>query len=102
RRDRRNTRAQIFPRDFGGWLPLRAEDDRGPVSRDIAEHLLGVVEAGAGEPMRAGHLMALEDGGIRTGWFQVEELPDRLPEVFQMRDRPVPEAFIVIGMDALM
>ena len=60
-----------------------------------AEDVLGVVEAGAGEPLRAGHVGACQDGrGVAVGG-DVEVVPDRAPEGLDVGDGPVPEAAVV-------
>ena len=61
----------------------------------IAEEVLGVGQARAREPLRAGHLAPPEHALVRLGGLHVEELPDRGPEALEVVDRPAPQLVVV-------
>ena len=77
---------------------LRAGEHRDRVGVLVApEHVLGVVQAGAGEPLRTGHLPRAEDPLVWRPGPDLEELPERAPEPLEVIDRPAPE-LVVAGM----
>src|SRR5581483_7994320 len=62
------------------------------------QDVLGVVQGGAVEPAGAGHGPAGEDPVEAGRGPDVEEVPDRQPEGFEVVDRPLPE--ITVGRTA--
>ena len=59
------------------------------------EDVLGVVEAGAGEPLGARHPAAAEGALVVTVGLNAEEVPDRGPEGLEVVYRPAPELVVV-------
>ena len=59
------------------------------------QHVLGVVERGAGEPPRARHDGVGEDLGRRRVGEDLEVVPDRAPEPGQVGHRPAPQRVVV-------
>ena len=60
-----------------------------------AENLFGEIEPGAGKPVRARHPVLVQHLRVGRRTLQVEVLPDRFPEVFDLGDRPFPTGFSV-------
>ena len=58
------------------------------------DQVLRVVQAGAGEPLRARHLAGAEDALVRRVRTNLEEVPDRSPEALEVGDRPLPQLVV--------
>src|SRR6202035_2781011 len=69
------------------------EGRRGRISP--REDVLGVVELGARDPPRAGHLARAEHALVGLRGAHAAELPDARPEVLDLIDRPAPELVVV-------
>ena len=70
--------------------------DRGLGVVLAGEDVLGVVEAGAREPLGAGHLAAAEGALDLAVGLDAEEVPDRGPEGLEVGDRPAPELVVAV------
>jgi hypothetical protein len=89
-------------------VPVQRRDRgalRGVVKRDlagtlVAQHVLGVVEGGAGEPLSARHRAAAEDRGGRGAAEDAVVVPDRLPERVDVGDRPLPQGVVAAEVQA--
>ena len=57
----------------------------------VPQHVLGVVQPGAGEPVGTGHGPGAEDRRRRRRGLDAAVVPDRLPEAVQVGHRPAPE-----------
>ena len=64
----------------------------------LAEGVLGVVELGAREPRRTGHLARGEDFGAALA--DAEAIPDRAPEALEVLDRPALQ--VAVGLEAAL
>ena len=74
---------------------LRERDDGDRVEILVAtDHVLGVVQARAGEPLRARHLAGPEHTLVRRVRADLEEVPDRSPEALEVGDRPLPQLVV--------
>ncbi len=60
-----------------------------------AEDVLGVVELGPREPLGAGHHALRQDLRVGGRGLDLEEVPDRGPELLQLGDRPLPQRRVV-------
>ena len=89
--------AELAPGHRAELAQLGRVLDREPVAGLAREQILGVVELGAGEPARAGHVAAGEDALVGRRGADAEVVPDRRPEVFELVDRPAPQGFVVIA-----
>ena len=70
-------------------------DDRGVVVA-APEQVLGVIQLGADEPLRAGHsVAALQHLAPRPACAHVRKAPQRRPEQLGMLDRPRPERAVI-------
>ena len=63
-----------------------------------AQHVLGVVQPGPGEPVRARHGPAAEDRGRRRRGLDAAVVPDRLPEAVQVGHRPAPQRVVAVEL----
>ncbi len=88
--------AQLGPAQLGELAQLGGVQDRRLGVLLAGEDVLGVVEAGAGEPLRAGHLARCEDLRPVAVGPHVEEVPDRPPEPLEVVDRPAPELLVPV------
>src|SRR5699024_11108289 len=86
--------SQLTPGDLDAVAVLGDGDDRWLVDQLVVEcgpqGMLGVVDAGAGEPLGTGHGPARQHVGVGLIGDDVEEVPDRAPEAVQIADRPAP------------
>jgi hypothetical protein len=64
----------------------------------MAQHLLGVVHLRADKPSRARHHIALEHHAVRGGRLQVKVVPNRLPKIVEVGDRPLPHGLVIVEM----
>jgi hypothetical protein len=88
---------QLREGQIHGRAGLRALDHRDTVGvLRQAEHVLGVVEARAGEPARAGHGVVGQDTIGPGRRADAIEVPDRAPEALEIVDRPAPQRVVVV------
>ncbi len=105
-RQRRHLRLQRVPAEIGQRLGLAGMADRGALAgaanAGMAEYLLHVVQRGALEPARARHGAAVQH--LRGGRVEayVEIGAHGVPEGFQLGDRPLPEAVVVVKGQAAL
>ena len=92
--DPRDLVAQVAPGDLGVVAVLAARDDRERRVVLVAEHVLGVVDERAREPLRAGHLPRGQHG--RTALADAVAIPDRGPEPLEVLDRPAPQLVVAV------
>ncbi len=92
------------PGYFGEYLPLRLKHHRRVLIGPVPENMLGVVEPGAGKPLRADHILALAPQHLEVGVvrFDVEVLPQAFPEVLHIVDRPFPQIVVVTKVEAFL
>ena len=82
---------------------LRARDDRHRARVLVAtDHVLGVVQPRAREPLRARHLARPEHALVRRVRADLEVLPDRRPEALEVGDRPAPQGVVVVEVEAAL
>jgi hypothetical protein len=83
-------------------MALGLEYQGGPIFGFISEYVLGVVERRARKPLSTDHIsiVALEYIKVRIVGFDLKILPDTLPEVFGIGDRPRPQISIVTEKQA--
>lgn len=105
--------AQCGPGDGGlGMGLVDVEQRRGIGAKGVlrcAQRVFGVVEGGAGEPLRARHGAVTDDGLVRGGEPDVEPFGDGLPEGVELVDGPAVQArvaalgrcSVVLGRPAL-
>src|SRR6185312_6225030 len=55
---------------------------------------------GAGKPHRAWHLALRQHAAMRCRRFQVEIIPDALPEGLEVANRPLPKIFVIAKRQA--
>ena len=79
---------------------LAARDHGRPIRRGMAEHMLGKIQPRPGKPLGARHAAPAQRGLAFAIGLDVEEAPDRLPEVVQMLDRPAPQLGVIVGRNA--
>ena len=95
--------AELAERQLDGLARLRVRDDRDGVDVLVAaEHVLGVVQPRAGEPLGAGHLARAEHALVRGVRADLEELPDRRPEALEVGDRPAPQLVVAREVEAAL
>src|SRR3954471_1052027 len=99
RGDRRRAGAQLAPRPLPEFTQLGRVPERYLVVRPAAEHVLRVVQPRAGEPLGAGHLALGEHSRVRLRRLDLEEVPDRRPELLELVDRPAPQRLVIGGVD---
>ncbi len=99
-RGRRHLRAQVSPAQLAQRAQLRGVQDRRRGRVAVAEHVLGVVDPGPGEPLGARHLAGAEGAGGGNVRAHLEEVPDRAPEGLQVGDRPLPQRGVVVEGEA--
>ncbi len=87
--------AELAPGHLGLVAQLRGVHHRDPVVRLPAEDVLGVAQLRPLEPARARHRAIGEHALVRPLRPNREEVPDRLPERLELRDRPPPELVVV-------
>jgi hypothetical protein len=87
--------AQLSPGPLRKPAQLGRVEDRHAVVGLAAEQPLGVVEPRAREPHRAGHRGVGQHAVVRAA--DIEALPDRRPEAFDVLDRPAPQRVVVAG-----
>ncbi len=91
-RERADLAAELGPGDGDGLVGLVDVQQGGVAGAGRvlggAQGVLGVVEGGSGEPLRAGHGPVGEDGCVRGGEAHVEPLGDGLPEGVELVDGP--------------
>ena len=79
---------------------LRAGEDRDGVQVLVApHHVRRVVEAGAWEPLRAGHVPGAEHALVGSVRPDPVELPDRRPEALEVGHRPLPELLVLAEVE---
>ncbi len=76
-------------------LRLARIEDRRALIRSMAKHLRRIIEGGAGKPSGARHFARCEGGRRGRREANVEEVDDRLPECFEIVDRPAPERLVI-------
>ena len=92
----RDLLAQVAERELARPARLRVRDDRDRARVLVAaEHVLGVVQPRAREPLRARHLPRPEHALVRRVRADLEVVPDRRPEALEVRDRPAPQGVVV-------
>ncbi len=91
---------QLAPARLRRRTELRCVADRDRRRVTSAEDVLRIVQASAREPRRARHRTARERALVRRGCRDLEEVPDRRPERFQLGRRPPPEVVVPAGLDA--
>jgi hypothetical protein len=69
------------------------------VLRFISENMLGIVQLGTRKPFSADHpmLWPLQHFQVKVMGFYIEVKPQTLPEIFQIRHRPIPK--IMVGAE---
>ena len=82
---------EVIPVQGRDWGRLGLVVQRHLARPLVAQHVLGVVEGGAGEPLGARHLATAEDGGGLGSAVDVVIVPDRPPEGVDVSDRPLPQ-----------
>ena len=81
----RDLLAQLAEGELAWPARLRARDDRDRAGVLVAaEHVLGVVEPRAGEPLGARHLARAEHPLVRRVRADLEEVPERRPEALEV------------------
>ena len=100
-RDRGDLPLELGPGHLGRAARLRAGDDRRAIRHTVQESVLGVVEARALEPLRAGHPVLVEHPRVGSGRLDAEELPHRRPEVLEPLHRPAVQGLVVVEAQAL-
>ena len=99
----RDLLAELAERELRRLARLRVRDDGDRVHVLVAaEHVLGVVQPRAGEPLRAGHLARAEHALVRRVRADLEVVPDRRPEALEVGDRPAPERVVVREVEAAL
>ena len=63
------------------------------------QHVLRVVQPGAGEPLGTGHGPAAEDRGRRRRGLDAAVVPDRLPEAVEIGHRPAPQRGVAVEVE---
>lgn len=88
--ERAHLAAELGPADRGRLMCLVHMKQRRIMGALLggAQGMFGVVEHGAGEPPGAGHGPVGQDALVRSGETDVEPFGDRLPEGFELVDRP--------------
>ena len=94
---------QVAARGLARSARLRPLDERDAIRvAPCADRVLGVVERGAGEPHRAGHLGVGQRGRVRAVRPHPEEVPDALPERTEVRDGPGVEVVVSVEPQAAL
>src|SRR3954453_18510723 len=70
--------------------------DRHVAVGTAAEDVLRIAEPCAREPMGSRHLASGEHALVRLARLDLEELPDRRPELLELVDRPLPQLGVAI------
>ncbi len=87
--------AELAERELARLAGLGVGEDRGGVEILVAaEHVLGVVQRRAREPLRARHLARAEHPLVRGVRADSEVVPDRGPEALEVGHRPAPELVV--------
>ena len=94
-REPRHLVPELASSDLRKWSQLGGVPDRDRVHVARPQGVLGVVEARAGEPLRAWHRPRAEDPLVRRRGADVEAFPDRGPEALEVGRRPLPQARVV-------
>src|SRR5262249_32595133 len=97
---RPRVRPQLAPRPFAQRSQLGGVMDRYFAVVAAAEDVLRIAELSAREPPGPWHLVRGEHALIRHARLDLEELPDRRPEILELVDRPLPEVVIALEADA--
>ena len=85
----RDLLAQVAERELERAARLRSGDDRDGVGVFVAaEHVLREVEPRAREPLGPRHVPRPEHALVRRVRANLEEVPERAPETFEVADRP--------------
>src|SRR2546423_14158507 len=100
RRGRACAGPQLAPRPVAERAQLRRMPDRDLAVVSASEDMLRVAQACAREPFRAGHLPPGEHALVRLARLDLEELPDRAPEILELVDRPPPKVGITLELKA--
>ncbi len=90
---------QLAPGDRALEAVFTGEDQREVVVGAVVERVLGVVQRGAGEPLRARHLARAEHGAGLGVEADVEVLDDGRPEAVEIGDRPVVQGGVIADLD---
>ena len=85
---------QLAPRERVELAQLGGVLDRQRGRVAVTEDVFRVVQLRALEPARAGHGALGQDPLVRARRADVEVVPDRAPELLQLRHRPAPELFV--------
>ena len=98
----RHLSLQLGPRQLTPLAAFVVADDGRHARRmrcvDMAQHLLGVVHLSPDKPTRTRHDIALKHHAVRRGRLQTKVIPHRLPKIFQVRDRPLPQGGVIVEM----
>ena len=87
--------AEVAERQLARWPRLRVGDDGACVEVLVAaDHVLGEVQARAGEPLGPRHLPRAEHPLVPSVRTDFEELPHRRPEPLEVGDGPAPELVV--------
>ncbi len=86
--------AELFPGHGGERRALIEIHQRSGVGALISQGLLRIIQARAGKPFRARHVPVGEHAGVRGRGLHVEVIPHRLPELFELVDRPTPQVLV--------
>ena len=94
---------EVAERELHRLARLRVRDDRHLVDVLVpAEHVLGVVQPRAREPLGAGHLARSEHPLVGCVRADLVEVPDRRPERLEIGDRPAPELLVAGEVEAAL
>ena len=97
--------AQLGPRQFLALAAFVGANDGGHARsvrpRHMAQHLLRIVHLGTREPLRTGHGVARQHGGVGRGGLHIQVVPHALPKGVKLSDRPLPQGRIVVKTQAV-
>ena len=92
--------AQLGPVHGGGRRGLAGVQQGGLAGPLAAQHVVRVVQPGAGKPVGAGHAPVAEDPVRRDRGLDLAVVPDRLPEPVEVRHGPAPQLGVAVEAQA--